>query len=176
MPAKRKFPARTSTEDNYLTSALASPMDNIFQACCDLMEFVGKDLGYSYKEICVIGNLYLQGCVLWLLGMVCAVEGYRLLHRANVRFAKWISAYGILDGAVSSTVFALLIRRYYGGGAIAFDRCVADLFWLAKKSHTTYEVVNIWVFIIGFLIVLFMQLAFLLFIRHRRRTAESRDR
>ena len=146
-------------------------MNDIFDACCKIMTYVGKGLGVSYKEICVIGNLYLQGGVLWLLGMACAVEGYRLLRRTNIRFAKWITVCGILDGAVSSILFALLIHRYYGGGAVAFDRCVADLFWLAKKSHTTYEVVNIWVFIVGFLIVLFIQIAFLLYIRHRRRSA-----
>ena len=148
-------------------------MNDLFDACCRLMEHVGKMLGCSYKEICVIGNLYLQGGVLWLLGLACAVDGFRLLRRADARFEKWIAVCGILDGAVSSILFALLIRRYYGGGAAAFDRCVADLFWLARKSRTTYEVVNIWIFIIGFLLVLFVQIAFLLYIRHRRRTAGS---
>ena len=61
-------------------------MNDLFDACCSLMKYVVTVLGYSYKEICVIGNLYLQGGVLWLAGMVCAVEGYRLLRRADVRF------------------------------------------------------------------------------------------
>ena len=98
-------------------------MNALFDACCGLMQFVGQTFGFSYKEICVIGNLYVQGGVLWLFGIASAIEGVRLLPRAGTRFAKVLSVCGILDGIVSTALFAWLAVHYRGGAEAAFDRC-----------------------------------------------------
>ena len=138
------------------------------------MRSLGNALGLSYKEICVIGNLYLQGGVLWLVGVASAIESYRLLHRANSRFSIWKSVWGILDGIVSTVLFTMLLFRYPGGGAPAFDLCVHDLNWLASKFHTTYEIINIVVFVIAFLGILALQITLCLSVRHTRRATDAK--
>ena len=146
-------------------------MNALFDACCGLMQFVGRTFGFSYKEICVIGNLYVQGGILWLLGIAAAIEGGRLLRRADARLDKGLSIGGILDGVVSTALFAWLAVHYRGGAEAAFDRCVDDLLQLAARLRITYQELNILIFVVGFLAVLALQLALLLAIRCARRTA-----
>ena len=98
-------------------------MNALFDACCGLMQFAGRMFGCSYEEISVILNLYVQGGVLCLLGIAAAIEGGRLLRRADARLDKGLSIGGILDGVVSTALFAWLAVHYRGGAEAAFDRC-----------------------------------------------------
>lgn len=36
-------------------------MEWLFDTCCKVMSLLGSLLGLSYKEICVIFNIYVQG-------------------------------------------------------------------------------------------------------------------
>ena len=134
------------------------------------MMFVGRIFGCSYEEICVIGNLYVQGGVLWLFGMVSAIEGLRVLRWADSRFAKRIAVCGLLDGAVSTALFVWLIVHYRGGAEAVFDRCVHDLLRLAAKLRISYQELNILIFVIGFLSFFALQLALFLAVRRVRRS------
>ena len=148
-------------------------MNALFDACCRLMQFAGQTFGFSYKEICVIGNLYVQGGLLWLLGIAAAIEGVRLLPRAGARFAKVLSVFGILDGIISTALFAWLVVHYRGGAEAAFDRCVDDLLQLAARLRITYQELNILIFVVGFLAVLALQLALLLDIRRAQHMTKA---
>ena len=148
-------------------------MNALFDACCGLMQFVGQTFGFSYKEICVIGNLYVQGGLLWLLGIAAAIKGGRLLRRADTRFDKRLSVCGILDGVVSTALFAWLVVHYRGGAEVTFDRCVDDLLQLAARLRITYQELNILIFVVGFLAVLALQLALLLAIRRAQHMTKA---
>ena len=153
------------------------PMNGLFQACCDFLQFAADACGCTYEEMSVFVNLHLQGGILWLLGVAAAVAGWRLFRRAKGRSAV-LARLGLLDGAVSTILFAWLLLHYRGGAAAAFDRCVDDLLRLASALGVTYRELNILIFVLGFLCVLVLQIALLAALRRRgsvppARTEES---
>ena len=82
-------------------------MNDLFHACCDFLRFAAGVCGCTYEEACVFVNLYLQGGILWLLGVVAAVAGWRSLRRAEGRSAV-LARLGLLDGIVSTVLFVWL--------------------------------------------------------------------
>ena len=136
------------------------PMNGLFQACCDVLRFAAGACGCTYEETSVFVNLYLQGGILWLLGVAAAVAGGRLFRRAEGRSAV-LARLGLFDGAVSTVLFAWLLLHYRGGAAAAFDRCVDDLLCLSSALGVTYRELNILIFVLGFLCVLVLQFALL---------------
>ena len=141
-------------------------MNDLFHACCDFLRFAAGVCGCTYEEACVFVNLYLQGGILWLLGVAAAVAGGRLFRRAEGRSAV-LARVGLFDGAVSTVLFAWLLLHYRGGAAAAFDRCVDDLLRLASALGVTYRELNILIFVLGFLCVLVLQIALLAALRRR---------
>ena len=147
-------------------------MNDLFHACCDFLRFAAGVCGCTYEEACVFVNLYLQGGILWLLGVVAAVAGWRSLRRAEGRSAV-LARVGLLDGAVSTILFAWLLLHYRGGAAAAFDRCVDDLLCLSSALGVTYRELNILIFVLGFLCVLVLQIALLAALRRRGSAAPA---
>ena len=152
-------------------------MNDLFRACCGFLYLAADVCGCTYKEASVFVNLYLQGGILWLLGVAAAVAGWRFFRRAEGRSAV-LARVGLLDGAVSTVLFAWLLLHYRGGAAAAFDRCVDDLLRLASALGVTYRELNILIFVLGFLCVLVLQIALLAALRRRgsvppARTEES---
>ena len=141
-------------------------MNDLFHACCDFLRFAAGICGCTYEEACVFVNLYLQGGILWLLGVVAAVAGWRSLRRAEGRSAI-LARLGLLDGIVSTVLFVWLLLHYRGGAAAAFDRCVDDLLRFASALGVTYRELNILIFVLGFLCVLVLQIALLAALRRR---------
>ena len=141
-------------------------MNDLFHACCDFLRFAAGVCGCTYEEACVFVNLYLQGGILWLLGVVAAVAGWRSLRCAEGRSAV-LARLGLLDGIVSTVLFVWLLLHYRGGAAAAFDRCVDDLLRLASALGVTYRELNILIFVLGFLCVLVLQIALLTALRRR---------
>ena len=147
-------------------------MNGLFHACCDLLRFAAGVCGCTYEEMSVFVNLYLQCGILWLLGVAAAVAGWRLFRRAEGRSAV-LARVGLLDGAASTALFALLLLHYRGGAAAAFDRCVDDLLRLSSALGITYRELNILVFVLGFLCVLVLQIALLVALRRRGSAAPA---
>ena len=147
-------------------------MNDLFHACCDFLRFAAGVCGCTYEEMSVFVNLYLQGGILWLLGVAAAVAGWRLFRRAKGRSAV-LARVGLLDGAVSTVLFAWLLLHYRGGAAVAFDRCVDDLLRLASALGVTYRELNILIFVLGFLCVLVLQIALLVALRRRGSAAPA---
>ncbi len=148
------------------------PMNGLFQACCDVLRFAAGACGCTYEETSVFVNLHLQGGILWLLGVAAAVAGWRLFRRAEGRSAV-LARVGLLDGAVSTVLFAWLLLHYRGGAAAAFDRCVDDLLRLSSALGVTYRELNILIFVLGFLCVLVLQIALLAALRRRGSAAPA---
>ena len=145
-------------------------MNDLFHACCDFLRFAAGVCGCTYEEASVFVNLYLQGGILWLLGVAAAVAGWRSLRRTEGRSAV-LARLGLLDGVVSTVLFVWLLLHYRGGAAVAFDRCVDDLLRLASALGVTYRELNILIFVLGFLCLLAPQIALLAALRRRRKLA-----
>ena len=134
----------------FLLCCLPPLIPRLFMVCCGVMRLLGNILGLTYKEVCVIGNIYLQG-VLWaassLLPMIAAIVA--VIKKREIGRIVTLGT-SMLYSAAHWIIFALLCWRYAPPLAPAFDRCVDDLYASARVFGTTYEVVNIIFFVVLF--------------------------
>ena len=126
-----------------------------FGLCVLFLLLLGKLFGLTYKQISVVFNLWVQGAVLALSGLLpllVLVVGDPFLFFGL--FLLIFAFYGF--GYIYA--FIMMLRRYHLPFDYAFDLCVEDLNWVAKKWHTTYQMVNIVIFVILYLLLLGLNL------------------
>ena len=78
---------------------------------------------------------------------------YKILESFSV---SWLVLDIILAcyGLVYVYAFLKMLQHYHLPFNDAFDLCVHDLQWLAIKWHTTYQIVNLLIFVLFYLILL----------------------
>ena len=109
-------------------------------------------LGFTYKEICVIVNIYLEAglCVLSALWVTwTCIDSFRSSKtwgRMMLMFA------GIGYGILYAIGYLWLCNHYAMPTNDAFDLCYRELTALSKTYHTTYNNVNYFIFILLFLV------------------------
>lgn len=122
-----------------------------FSVCCAEMGAVGLAWGLTYKEICVIINIYMEAslCLLATLYLTWTTIRYCVRRKSPVSLimAIVINAYCV----VCLIGFLWICHHYAMPLPDAFDTCVIELRKLARQYHTTYNVVNYMIFIIFFL-------------------------
>lgn len=121
-----------------------SPVFSLFGLCCGAMAGVGWVLGLTYIEFCVIGNIWVP-CIGLIAGSIY------LLYSSIKGMGRhpFLSALGILFGIVEIIVMVALLWHYSGTMNYTFYQCVKDLGSLAAIFGTTYEVVNLVVYVIA---------------------------
>jgi hypothetical protein len=114
--------------------------------------------GLTYKQISVVFNLWVQGAVLALSGLApFGVAIYKIWESFSVN-RLLLTIILTLYGIVHVYGFIRMLKHYHLPFDDAFDLCVEDLVWLAKKWNTTYQMVNIIIFVILYLILLGLNL------------------
>ena len=125
-----------------------------FGLCVLFLLLLGKLFGLTYKQISVVFNLWVQGAVLALSGLAPAgVAMYKIWESFSVN-RLLLTIILTLYGMVYIYGFIRMLQHYHLPFDEAFDLCVEDLVWLAKKWHTTYQMVNIIIFVLLYLILL----------------------
>jgi hypothetical protein len=125
-----------------------------FGLCVLFLLLLGKIIGLTYKQISVVFNLWLQGAILALSGLApFGVAIYKFFESFSV---SWMILAIILVcyGLVYLYAFLKMLQHYHLPFNDAFDLCVRDLKWLAKKWHTTYQMVNLLIFVLFYLMLL----------------------
>jgi nitrate/nitrite transporter NarK len=125
-----------------------------FGLCVLFLLLLGKLFGLTYKQISVVFNLWVQGAVLALSGIApFGVAVYKFIESFSV---SWMILTIILAcyGLVYLYAFLKMLQHYHLPFNDAFDLCVRDLKWIAKKWHTTYYIVNLLIFVLFYLILL----------------------
>ena len=123
-------------------------IDWLFDICCKIMSSLGHLLGLSYKEICVIGNIYIQGGILVLSSFA---PFFALIKKMRTKASIGKGLYllpSIIYGISCCFLFLLVCLRYIFPLTEAFDKCVFDLNILANILNISYEAVNILIFIV----------------------------
>ena len=129
-----------------------------FGLCVLFLLLLGKLFGLTYKQISVVFNLWVQGTVLALSGLAPAgVTIYKIWESFSVNWLL-ITIILALYGMVYVYGFIRMLKHYQLPFDYAFDLCVEDLNWVAKKWHTTYQMVNIVIFVILYLLLLGLNL------------------
>lgn len=103
------------------------PASLFFGGCCIALDAVAYGLGLSYKEFCVMANIYLQGALLVISALFVLWMSVRRLRRN--RTAKGVAAVlaASLYALAYAAGFGLLCARYHLPYDYAFDKCVNDL-------------------------------------------------
>ena len=124
----------------------------LFVLCCGILSLLGEVFDMTYKEICVIVNIYVQvglwaaSSILPIIAATRAVIVKRNLWHTIVLFLT------IVLGALYGTAAVWLVQRYALPLEESFDLCVEDLNAIASLMGTTYEIVNILIFVVFFVL------------------------
>lgn len=124
-----------------------------FAACCGVMGAVGVAWGLTYKEICVIGNIYLEAGVCVLSALLLTRSTIKAYRRDRTIPHSLLMSAGLLYGMIYLFVFLLICCHYAMPMEKAFDLCYHELLMLASDWNTTYNNVNYMIFIISFLVL-----------------------
>lgn len=141
-----------------------SPIDSLFLLCCAFMTSVAWVLGLTYVEFCVIGNIWIPCLFIMGAAIFLTYASYRCLRLGMMVIPASITS---IFGITQIISIILLLLHYMGTMNEAFYRCVQDLKYLATLAHTSYEVVNIfiWVFV-GVSLLIFNIVVGRFFIKH----------
>ena len=124
-----------------------------FLMCVGFLRLLGKACGMTYIKISVVFNLWLQGAVLTLSALAPAAAAvYQVANGKSVSW--WAMVLLLAYAAVFVYGFIWMLRRYRLPFDDAFWRCVKDLQKLADGWHTTYQIVNLVIFVLLFLMLL----------------------
>ena len=124
-----------------------------FAACCGVMGAVGVAWGLTYKEICVIGNIYLEAGICLLSALWLTWSTIKAYGRNRTRQHCLLMSLGLLYGMIYLFVFLLICNHYAMPMEKAFDLCYHELLMLASDWNTTYNNVNYLIFILLFLVL-----------------------
>ena len=127
--------------------------DCFFGACCGILYLTGRFLGFTYKEICVIVNIYMEAGLCLLSALWVTWASTKCFTHRNTLGNGLLMATGIIYGIAYIGGFMWLCQRYAMPLNDAFDLCYHELIQLAKDYHTTYNNVNYVIFILLFLVI-----------------------
>ena len=125
-------------------------MEWLFDICCKILSGLGSLLGLSYMEICVIGNIHIQGGIWLLSAMIPFIV--LMQHKQTFLIKKPYLILAIGYGFIHSILFIMLCGRYSFPIIDGFDVCVKDLQHIARNYSTTYQAINIYIFVGGWLL------------------------
>ena len=113
-----------------------------FAACCGVMGVVGVAWGLTYKEICVIGNIYLEAGICLMSALWLTWSTIKVYRRNRTILHSLLMSAGLLYGMIYLFVFLLICNHYAMPMEKAFDQCYHELLMLASDWNTTYNNVN----------------------------------
>ena len=125
-----------------------------FGLCVLFLILLGKLFGLTYKQISVVFNLWVQGGLLALSGLIpFGVSAFKLSESFSVGWLALTIVFAFY-GLAYVYAFIKMLQHYRLPYDAAFDLCVDDLRRIAVKWHTTYEVVNLLIFVLFYLFIL----------------------
>jgi len=135
-----------------------------FGLCVLFLVLLGKLFGLTYKQISVVFNLWVQGAVLALSGLApFGIIVYKMSESFSMGWLA-LSVVFALYGIAHVYGFIKMLKHYHLPFDAAFELCVDDLKKIAVKWHTTYEMVNLIIFILLYLILLCMNVLVCLYL------------
>lgn len=129
----------------------------VFMICVVFLRILGRLTGLSYKQISVCINLYLQGVLLMISGIMPFVAMGINLCKSGITITNTLLLLLFMSyGSIYVISYVLMCKHYSGNMDIAFDKCVNDLFIVVDYWKISYYMVNIVIFIIWWLTIIFV--------------------
>ena len=124
-----------------------------FASCCASLGISGLSWGLTYKEICVIGNIYIQTAIVFLSTLYIVWMGYRR-NKFKTNIGNFLlMLFLVLYGFMMFAACYIIIIHYALPLEEAYDLCYKELVSWARSYGMTYFQINYYIFIIGFLII-----------------------
>jgi hypothetical protein len=128
-----------------------------FDLCCGIMAAGAYALGLTYKEFCVIGNIYIQGLILVLSALSIF---FTMVKNVRKKQSTLRIAMLIVTAAYASLYvigFVLICRHYAMPLEEAFNLCVQELKSFGQSFYDVgYIGANIIIFVLGWLFLLIL--------------------
>ena len=124
-----------------------------FGACCGVLYVTGMALGFTYKEICVIINIYAQSGLCLLSALWVTWAAIKRFYHQKTELNGLLMAAGVVYGLTYTVGFLRLCQHYAMPMNLAFDLCYQELIQLSKDYHISYNNVNYIIFILLFLVM-----------------------
>ena len=135
-----------------------------FGLCVLFLLLLGKLFGLTYKQISVVFNLWVQGGLLTLSGLApLIVDVFKMSESFSMGWLV-LAIVLALYGFAYVYAFIKMLQHYRLPYDAAFDLCVDDLKRIAVKWHTTYEMVNLIIFILLYLILMCLNVLICLYL------------
>ena len=125
---------------------------SFFCSCCGFMGAGGVAWGLTYKEICVIGNIYVEAALCLLAALWLAWACVKRYRKAKTPANALLMVLGIAYGVVCIAGFICICIHYAMPMDEAFDLCYQELVGLTQKWHISYNNVNYLLFILPFIL------------------------
>ena len=128
-----------------------------FDLCCGIMAAGAYALGLTYKEFCVIGNIYIQGLILVLSALSISTTLVKIVRKkkSTLRIAMLIAF--VVYALLYVIGFALICRHYAMPLEEAFNLCVQELTSFGQSFYDVgYIGANIIIFVLGWMLLLIL--------------------
>lgn len=124
-----------------------SPFANFFVACCGIMAYFAYVLELTYKEFCVLGNIYLQAAIC----LIAAIAPVMVCLRKKSDTSSFLKlSVSLTNLIVHGVLFLIICKHYWMPLDPAFDLCYRELVHLASITGSTYIIVNLVIFVMLF--------------------------
>lgn len=130
-------------------------MRRLFYLCTKFLVYLTRVFNTDYKRISVWVNIYAQGFVMFAAAVTLLIVTLVRGRNVGMTAVSWI---GLLLSLFQMVVVVWACWRYRPPLDKAFDRCYLDLERLAFKIHISYTLLNVLIFIVIYLILLFFDI------------------
>lgn len=131
-------------------------VDIPFNICVHFLLGMGKVLHLNYVQISVIFNLWIQGTILMISGVIPFILYiYFVLTDKIALNIELLTAVGLMSIVYIAT-YSIMLVHYRLPYQRTFDLCVNDLLRIGKYLNHSYNFVNIIIFIVLYIILLLL--------------------
>ena len=128
-----------------------------FDLCCGIMAAGAYALGLTYKEFCVIGNIYIQGLILILSALSILCTMVKIVRKKKSALLIVMLIASAVYALLYVIGFILICRHYAMPLDDAFNLCVQELQDFGQSFYNVgYIGANIIIFVVGWMILLIL--------------------
>lgn len=129
-----------------------------FGSCCASMGVAGFAWGLTYKEICVIGNLYMQSGIFLFTVVYLTWAIFKRYELRKSIYNRCILTGGVIYLVASFVGFCWVFYHYPLPLEASYDKCYHELVNLTHLYGFSYNNVNYLIFIIFYLAIVLANL------------------
>lgn len=128
-------------------------MTELFQLLCGLLYMVGYPFGWTYQETSIYICIYLWPilCCLSTVPIIFVSLSCIVKHKISGIVLTLLSVVYLMYYLFYTN---LVIDRYNISNVNSFNNCMLDLQMIARQTGVTYEELNIYIYVVLFIIIM----------------------